>query len=170
MWDNPWEILKNPDHNPHPPLTINLTILMIIFDRIDGYLTHSHPAIITLHHSLSDYITTLVLTYYVGGSLQCITTIAWSSEVSWFSLYKIVIGNISSSLTPSNPGSGRGWLSRGGGNRNGAHMQKIGSKSQKLNEILRFENVAKLRFCLDWTHKNSCNSHNFWDRGLIFWI
>ena len=31
-------------------------------------------------------------------------------------------------------------------------MQKIGSKSQKLNEILRFENFAKLRFCLNYIH------------------
>ena len=33
--------------------------------------------------------------------------------------------------------------------RNGAHMQRIGFKYQKLIEILRFENLIKLRFRLD---------------------
>ena len=40
-------------------------------------------------------------------------------------------------------------------------MQKIGSKSQKLDEILRFEKLAKLRFCLDLTPELSCILLNF---------
>ena len=37
-------------------------------------------------------------------------------------------------------------------------MQKIGSKSQKLTEILRFENLVRWRFRLGLTHKKSHNS------------
>ena len=33
-------------------------------------------------------------------------------------------------------------------------MQKFGLKSQKLNEILIFEKLTKLRYCLNWTHEN----------------
>ena len=40
----------------------------------------------------------------------------------------------------------------------GAHMKKIGSKSQKLVEISRFENLMKLRFHLGMTQKNTRNS------------
>ena len=32
---------------------------------------------------------------------------------------------------------------------------------KKLGEILRFENLAKPRFCIDSTYENSCNSLNF---------
>ena len=40
-------------------------------------------------------------------------------------------------------------------------MPKMGSKSQKLTEILRFENLARWRFHLGFTHKKSYNSLNF---------
>ena len=39
--------------------------------------------------------------------------------------------------------------------------KKIGSKSQKVSEILRFENFMGLRFRLDLTHENGRNSLNF---------
>ena len=64
-------------------------------------------------------------------------------------------------LTPSIPASKRGLLAWGGLYINGAHMQKIGRKFQKLSEILRFENLATLRFRLNYRHKNSCKSLNF---------
>ena len=48
--------------------------------------------------------------------------------------------------------------------------KKIGSKSQKLVEISRFENLMKLRFRLGMTQKNTRNSLIFWDKGLIYSI
>ena len=47
-------------------------------------------------------------------------------------------------------------------------MQKIGSKSQKLDEILRFGKLANTRFWLDLTHEKSCNSLNFEVEGSSF--
>ena len=38
---------------------------------------------------------------------------------------------------------------------------KIRSKSQKPAEILRFEDFTKMKFRLDSTHENLCNSLNF---------
>ena len=37
----------------------------------------------------------------------------------------------------------------------------LGSESQKVSEILRFDNIMGLRFRLDLTHKNGHNSLNF---------
>ena len=48
--------------------------------------------------------------------------------------------------------------------------KKLCPNLRKMNVILRFETFAKLRFCLDLAHKNSCNSLNFLDRRHIFWI
>ena len=56
-------------------------------------------------------------------------------------------------------------LFRGDLYRKRADIQKIGFIFQKLNEILRFENLAKLNFCLNSTHKNFCNLLNFLDNG-----
>ena len=39
--------------------------------------------------------------------------------------------------------------------------KKNWSKSQKVSDILRFENFLDLRFCHDLTHKNGHNSLNF---------
>ena len=50
------------------------------------------------------------------------------------------------------------------------HMPKFILKSQKLNEILRFENFEITRFRHTLTHENSHSSLNFQDTGLIFWI
>merc|ERR1711954_22930 len=48
--------------------------------------------------------------------------------------------------------------------------KKHWSKSQKVSDILRFENFLDLRFCHDLTHENGRDSLNFSERGLIFWI
>ena len=47
-------------------------------------------------------------------------------------------------------------------------MQKNWLKYQKITEILRFENLARLRFCPGLTHKKSYNSLNFEDSQFIF--
>ena len=49
-----------------------------------------------------------------------------------------------------------------------SHEKNNWSKSQKVSEILRFENFMDLRFCHDLTQENGRNLLNFWDRGLIF--
>ena len=41
-------------------------------------------------------------------------------------------------------------------------MKNFELKSQKLDEILGLENLMKLKVRLDLTHKNNCNSLNFW--------
>ena len=46
--------------------------------------------------------------------------------------------------------------------------KKIGSKSQKVSEILRFDNFMGLRFRLDLTHENGHNSLNFEIEGSSF--
>ena len=51
-----------------------------------------------------------------------------------------------------------------------SHEEKYWSKSQKVNEILRFENFMDLTFCHNLTHKNGRNSLSLWDTGFIFWI
>ena len=47
-------------------------------------------------------------------------------------------------------------------------MKNFELKSQKLDEILGFENLMKLIFRLDLTHKNNCNSLNFEIHGSSF--
>ena len=44
------------------------------------------------------------------------------------------------------------------------------TKSMKELSDSWFENLKKLRFCLELTHKNTCNSLNFWARWLVFWM